>query len=71
VAIAPLGNPLGETFSDGQVLVWLDALGMADWSPNFAKHFGEVGSAMREVAAGYVAEVKGGSFPDASHTFDA
>ncbi len=56
--------------TDGQVLVWLDALGMADWSPSFAKHFGEVGKAMREAAAGYVSEVKGGSFPDASHTFD-
>ncbi len=57
--------------TDGQVLVWLDALGMGDWSPSFAKHFGEVGSAMREAAAAYVGEVKAVTFPDASHTFDA
>lgn len=56
--------------TDGQVLVWLDALGMGDWSPSFAKHFGEVGKAMRDAAAAYVGEVKGKTFPDAGHTFD-
>jgi len=57
--------------TDGQVLVWLDALGMADWSPSFSKHFGEVGAAMRAAAAAYVGEVKAGSFPDAGHSFEA
>jgi len=56
--------------TDGQVLVWLDALGMGDWSPSFAKHFGEVGKAMREAVAGYVSEVKAGTLPTADHTFD-
>jgi len=56
--------------TDGQVLVWLDALGMGDWSPSFAKHFGEVGKAMREAAAGYVSEVKAATFPSPDHTFD-
>jgi 3-methyl-2-oxobutanoate hydroxymethyltransferase len=56
--------------TDGQVLVWLDALGMADWSPSFAKHFGEVGKAMRDAAAAYVGEVKGATFPAPNHTFD-
>jgi len=56
--------------TDGQVLVWLDALGMGDWSPSFAKHFGEVGKAMREAAASYVSEVKAVTFPSADHTFD-
>ncbi len=49
--------------TDGQVLVWLDALGMADWSPSFAKHFGEVGRHMTDAASAYVSEVKGGTFP--------
>jgi len=49
--------------TDGQVLVWLDALGMGEWSPSFSKHFGEVGKAMTDAAAAYVAEVKDGSFP--------
>ncbi len=56
--------------TDGQVLVWLDALGMSGWSPSFAKHFGEVGKAMRDAALSYVSEVKGQAFPSASHTFD-
>ncbi len=57
-------------YTDGQVLVWLDALGMGDWSPSFAKHFGEVGKAMRDAASSYVTEVKGATFPSADHTFD-
>ena len=56
--------------TDGQVLVWLDAAGVGDWHPSFSKQFGEVGQAMSDTAAGYVAEVKGGTFPAAVHTFD-
>lgn len=55
--------------TDGQVLVWLDMAGMADWSPSFAKHFAEVGKALSTAASSYVAEVKGGTFPDAGHSF--
>jgi len=56
--------------TDGQVLVWLDAAGVGDWHPSFSKQFGAVGQAMSDAAAGYVAEVKGGAFPAAEHTFD-
>jgi 3-methyl-2-oxobutanoate hydroxymethyltransferase len=56
--------------TDGQVLVWLDAAGIGDWHPSFSKQFGAVGQAMADAAAGYVAEVKGGTFPAAQHTFD-
>ena len=56
--------------TDGQVLVWLDALGVGDWHPSFSKQFAEVGAVMQAGAAGYVADVKGGSFPTADHTFD-
>lgn len=56
--------------TDGQVLVWLDALGMSDWHPSFSKAFGEVGAVMQQSAASYVAEVKDGTFPAADHTFD-
>ena len=56
--------------TDGQVLVWLDALGMGDWSPSFSKHFGEVGKAMADAAAAYVAEVKGGTFPAKGEFFE-
>ncbi len=56
--------------TDGQVLVWLDALGVGDWHPSFSKKFAEVGAVMHQGAAGYVRDVKDGSFPTASHTFD-
>jgi len=56
--------------TDGQVLVWLDALGVGDWHPSFSKQFAAVGAVMEQGAAAYVAEVKGGTFPTAEHTFD-
>ena len=55
--------------TSGQVLVWLDMAGMADWSPRFSKRFGEVGAALATAASSYVAEVKAGQFPDAGHSF--
>ena len=57
--------------TDGQVLVWLDALGVGDWHPRFSRQFAEVGQAMTDGAASYVAAVKGGDFPAAEHTFDS
>jgi 3-methyl-2-oxobutanoate hydroxymethyltransferase len=54
---------------DGQVLVWTDMAGMADWSPRFAKVFAPVGQLLGEAARAYAAEVRGGAFPDADHSF--
>ena len=54
---------------DGQVLVWVDMAGMSDWSPRFARRFGEVGQALGEAARAYVDEVHGGTFPDDAHSF--
>jgi 3-methyl-2-oxobutanoate hydroxymethyltransferase len=54
---------------DGQVLVWVDMAGMADWSPRFAKRFGEVGQALHAAAAAYITEVRSAAFPDPEHSF--
>jgi 3-methyl-2-oxobutanoate hydroxymethyltransferase len=54
---------------DGQVLVWVDMAGMGDWSPRFAKRFGEVGAALQAAAGAYVDEFRAGTFPDAAHSF--
>lgn len=54
---------------DGQVLVWLDMAGMGDWSPSFAKQFGQVGAALEAAARAFGDEVRSGTFPDAAHSF--
>jgi len=54
---------------DGQVLVWLDMAGVGDWSPRFAKQFGQVGAALRDAARAYADEVRSGTFPNLTHSF--
>jgi 3-methyl-2-oxobutanoate hydroxymethyltransferase len=70
LAIPTIGIGAGSA-CDGQVLVWVDMAGMGDWSPRFAKRFGEVGAALKAAAVAYADEVRGGTFPDAAHQFDA
>ncbi len=49
---------------DAQVQVWHDLLGLFDGrSPRHAKRYAEIGQAMREAVAAYVAEVTDGAFP--------
>lgn len=54
---------------DGQVLVWTDMAGMTDWTPRFAKRYAELGSALTRAASEYVADVRGGAYPDEAHSF--
>lgn len=55
---------------DGQILVYQDMLGLfSDYTPNFAKHFAELGQEMKKAFAAYVQEVQAGTFPAAEHTF--
>jgi 3-methyl-2-oxobutanoate hydroxymethyltransferase len=55
---------------DGQVLVYTDLLGLdLSFTPKFAKHFAEVGVAVRDAVAAYVGEVKARSFPADEHSF--
>lgn len=56
---------------DGQVLVWLDMAAMGDWSPRFAKAFGQVGAALEQAAKDYIAEVQAGTFPGPEHSFES
>ena len=55
---------------DGQVLVWQDLTGVnQSFTPKFAKHFGEIGEAMKDAFRAYNEEVKAGIFPAAEHSF--
>ena len=55
---------------DGQVLVWQDMTGICqNVKPKFAKHFGEIGEAMKEAFGAYSAEVKAATFPAEEHTY--
>lgn len=55
---------------DGQVLVYQDMLGMySDFTPKFAKRYGNVGENMKEYFRAYCDEVKSGEFPSQEHTF--
>ncbi|BDZ43277.1 3-methyl-2-oxobutanoate hydroxymethyltransferase [Paraoerskovia sediminicola] len=55
---------------DGQVLVWLDMAGMGDWSPRFARRFGEVGTALSQAAQSYVSAVQGREYPGPEHSYE-
>ncbi len=55
---------------DGQVLVYQDMLALfSDFKPKFVKHFANAGEVMKQGFAGYIQEVKAGTFPAEEHTF--
>ena len=55
---------------DGQVLVCYDLLGMyPDFTPKFAKHFGQLGHGAIEATKAFVAEVEARSFPGPAQTY--
>jgi 3-methyl-2-oxobutanoate hydroxymethyltransferase len=57
---------------DGQVLVCTDLLGMSrGHSPRFVKHFAQVGEAIVGATRAYIDEVRGGTFPDKDHEYQA
>jgi 3-methyl-2-oxobutanoate hydroxymethyltransferase len=55
---------------DGQVLVLPDALGLNEgFRPRFLKRFAELHDVAREGVERYVRDVRGGTYPDAEHSF--
>ncbi|GAB3674276.1 3-methyl-2-oxobutanoate hydroxymethyltransferase [Halopiger thermotolerans] len=55
---------------DGQVLVVDDAVGLSEWSPSFAKQFGNVREEMESAVADYVEAVESGEFPAEEHSYE-
>ncbi|WP_266077901.1 3-methyl-2-oxobutanoate hydroxymethyltransferase [Haladaptatus caseinilyticus] len=54
--------------TDGQVLVINDAVGLGEWSPSFAKQFGDVRSEMERAVGAFRDEVESGEFPAREHS---
>jgi 3-methyl-2-oxobutanoate hydroxymethyltransferase len=55
---------------DGQVLVLHDVLGLyGDFKPKFAKRYADIGAQVETALRAFDAEVRGGVFPDAEHSF--
>ena len=55
---------------DAQVLVWTDMAGMTSGSvPSFVKQYADLRTTLGDAAKAYAAEVIGGSFPAAEHSF--
>lgn len=55
---------------DGQILVLHDVLGLTDgFRPKFAKSYADLWSVASDAVAGYVADVRGRTFPTDAHSF--
>jgi 3-methyl-2-oxobutanoate hydroxymethyltransferase len=55
---------------DGQVLVTPDVLGLFDgFRPRFVRRYADLGEAIRQAAARYVADVRSGDFPSDRESF--
>ncbi len=56
---------------DGQVLVLHDMLGLNDaFTPKFLKRYADLAGEVRRAAAGFAADVRGGTYPDSAHSFE-
>jgi len=56
--------------TDGQVLVYHDMLGLYEGrSPRFVKQYADLAAETRRALEEYVADVRGGTFPEEQHTY--
>src|SRR5664279_2125234 len=57
---------------DAQVLVWQDMMGLnTGKAPRFVKRYADLHDVMLQAAQEYVADVKGGIFPEEQHSFES
>ena len=69
LAIPTIGIGAGVD-CDGQVLVLHDVLGLfGEFKPKFAKRYAELGPIVVDALKRFDADVRGGRFPDAEHSF--
>ena len=69
LSIATIGIGAGP-LCDGQVLVLHDILGLCSkYSPKFVKRYADLAPIITEAVSSYIADVKGGTFPEERHSF--
>ena len=69
VSIPIIGIGAGK-YTDGQVLVYQDMLGMFNnFVPKFVKKYANTGEVISEAIKTYIKEIEEGSFPSKEHTF--
>jgi 3-methyl-2-oxobutanoate hydroxymethyltransferase len=69
ISIPTIGIGAGPG-TDGQVLVFHDLVGLfAGYTPKFVKRYAEAGELIRRAVEAYAAEVRAGTYPDATHSF--
>lgn len=69
VSVPTIGIGAGVA-CDGQVLVSYDLLGMDDsFKPRFVRRFATLGQTIKDAVAGYVQEVRSGTFPSDAESF--
>lgn len=69
LSIPTIGIGAGP-YCDGQVLVIHDILGLCSkYSPKFVKRYAELAPIIAEACSNYIADVKGGAFPEERHSF--
>jgi 3-methyl-2-oxobutanoate hydroxymethyltransferase len=69
LAIPTIGIGAGAG-CDGQVLVWHDLLGMYEGgTPRFVKRYADLADEIGTALGEYVADVRGGTFPEEQHTY--
>ncbi|MDD2206371.1 MAG: 3-methyl-2-oxobutanoate hydroxymethyltransferase [Aminobacterium sp.] len=69
VSIPIIGIGAGR-YTDGQVLVFHDMLGLFDkFLPKFVKQYAQIGDEIVKALGEYKEEVRSGSFPEDKHTF--
>lgn len=56
-------------YTDGQVLVIHDLLGLSERVPRFAKAYANLREEIASAARAFAGEVEAGAFPDASHSY--
>jgi len=68
LTIPTIGIGAGK-YTDGQVLVYHDILGMADLKPKFVKYYASLGKDIPVYINSFSRDVKSGEFPEKEHTY--